>query len=598
MKSLLAYIVCAITMLYAALVFYPKWQEEETESTIGWDVAGYYWYLPATFIYKDLKQQKFGDSIILKYRPSPEFQQSFVDEKSGNRVNVYSCGMSLMYLPAFTIAHIVAKPLGYPADGFSRPYQAAIAFQSLLVALLGLWLFRRLFKYYYSDGVVAILLLILAIGTNYLNYAAIETAQTHNYLFTLYAALLLCTYHYYRKPSIKYAVGIGLYIGLAVLIRPSEIIAILLPLLWGINKLSLSALKERAKFLLDHKKHFIIATTIIILIGSIQIFYWLYITGRPLVYSYRDQGFSWLSPHLYLYTLSSRSGWLTYTPMLFLSVIGIIPFIKYGKNRVGVLLFFILNLYIVSAWDIWWYGGTGGRAMIQSYPIILFPMATLLARLQYIRWLKYIFIPIIVLFAYVNIWFTYQAHTQGGLYEPTSMTNQYLRAVIGRWEVPIETEKLKDAKEIYTKSPTNLKLIYSNDFEDDSSQSPYYTISGDHSIFLDANVNYSPMLTFPFKNAENANWVRASASFYSQGNIEHESWKMTQFVVRFLNNGNIVKHDFIRVQRHIGINSVGTVYIDTRIPDQTFDSINIHFWNPGSYYPLIIDDLMVSSFKE
>ena len=44
------------------------------------------------------------------------------------------------------------------------------------------------------------------------------------------------------------------------------------------------------------------------LVGFIQLAYWKYASGEWLVYSYEDQGFSWLKPHLYegIFQLSFR----------------------------------------------------------------------------------------------------------------------------------------------------------------------------------------------------------------------------------------------------------------------------------------------------
>ena len=80
MLSRLSYIACTTILLYVAFIFYPKWNAEAGESSLGYDAATYYWYLPATFIYKDLKEQKFGDSITAKYRFQSTFAESYVHE--------------------------------------------------------------------------------------------------------------------------------------------------------------------------------------------------------------------------------------------------------------------------------------------------------------------------------------------------------------------------------------------------------------------------------------------------------------------------------------------------------------------------------------
>ena len=47
--------------------------------------------------------------------------------------------------------------------------------------------------------------------------------------------------------------------------------------------------------------------------------------------------------------------------------------------RTGSILYFFINVYLVSAWWCWWYGGGFGmRALIQSYAVLAIPFATFL----------------------------------------------------------------------------------------------------------------------------------------------------------------------------------------------------------------------------
>ena len=64
--------VCAVLLAGGAFFYYPKWEQSGTEATISWDVAGYYLYLPAVFIYGDLKHLSFGEEMLQKYHSAPE----------------------------------------------------------------------------------------------------------------------------------------------------------------------------------------------------------------------------------------------------------------------------------------------------------------------------------------------------------------------------------------------------------------------------------------------------------------------------------------------------------------------------------------------
>ena len=224
--------------------YYPKWQQAGAEATISYDVSGYYMYLPAAFIYQDLKEVKFLDDVIRDYRPTSDPYQAFTHE-SGNRVMKYSLGQSVMYLPFFAVAHGWASlSEAYPADGFSHPYQFMISLGSLMVSFLGLYWLMVLLRYYFREEAVALTLLCIAFGTNYLNYSAIDGAMTHNNVFTLYALLLLTTHRFYAKACWQRALLIGGCIGLMALTRPTEIIAALLPILWGLDLTKKGAIQE------------------------------------------------------------------------------------------------------------------------------------------------------------------------------------------------------------------------------------------------------------------------------------------------------------------------------------------------------------------
>jgi len=201
-------------------LWYPKWEKEQTEATISWDVAGYYLYLPAAIIYKDLAHLEFKDSIFQKYNPSPSFYHA-IKQENGNYIMKYSIGLSCLYLPFFVVTHLIAGFIEYPADGFSFPYQLGYSLASLLVAFLGLWISRKTLLKFFNDKTVAFTLVTLVFATNYLNYTAIDGAMTHNWLFTLYALLIAATIRWYKKPDYTYSVIIGVIACLCTLGSPS-----------------------------------------------------------------------------------------------------------------------------------------------------------------------------------------------------------------------------------------------------------------------------------------------------------------------------------------------------------------------------------------
>ena len=148
-----------------------------------------------------------------------------------------------MYLPGFIAGHVYAKLANYPVDGFSYPYQFSMAMYSLLVTLFGLWLCRKLLLKYFSDTVTAFVLLCLVLATNYLNYGAASNMFSHNYLFTVYTAIILISIQWHKTFDYKNTLLLGFLCGLSALSRPTEVISVIIPFLWGVG--NIDSLKER-----------------------------------------------------------------------------------------------------------------------------------------------------------------------------------------------------------------------------------------------------------------------------------------------------------------------------------------------------------------
>lgn len=577
------FLICALLLVYSGTFFYPRWQQTRGEAQLSWDAGGYYWYLPTLFIYKDLKEQNFKDQLLEKYYPTPpdDFQYAYRHAASGNYVIRYTMGTAILEAPFFFIAHALAVPLGYPADGFSLPYQFMTYLGGLTFALIGLWYLRKLLLYYYSDAVTAIVLLLLVFGTNYLNYCGIDVGMSHVWLCSLYVFILLNTHYYYRTLQRKYALRTGALIGLAALIRPPEIIAVLLPLLWGMERISLPALKERLLLYKRQWKDFAMAAVIGMLTLSLQLIYWKYATGNWFVYTYRDQGFSWLHPHLKVYALNIQTGWLIYTPMMLLAILGILPFIKSGRNKIALLSIMLVNYYIVSAWNAWEYGG---RAMVQNYPVLMFPLAALV---QYIWSRKRLFIialPLMALFTYFNIWWTYQAHV-GGLIGGAPTTWAYFRNTVFRYQVPIEVQQLRDNKDRFTGPVPNPVLLYTNNFDDRPEGNLHIIQEQQHIVAFPASDQKYP-------------WIRATADIHIDQK-EWNIWFMTLFTIRFKKGDTVLQTNTIRLQRFLEPGESKNLGIDARVRHTDYDHIEILFHNDNQgKLPCIADNLKVMGFND
>jgi hypothetical protein len=367
LSNVAIFIVC-LTCLVIDFSF-KNWEKQER--VIEHDIHWYYSYLPATFIYDDLKLEKsdyrFDDNYYLFWP---------IYTADGKKVIKTTMGAAIMYSPFFFVAHAYSLLTDYPENGLSEPYKLLLLFSAVFYLFIGLDFIRRILLHFkLSDVHIAITLLLLGIGTNLLTYSSQSAPMTHTYSFSLFALFIYYTIKWYKDYSIKHTIIIGLLLGLISLIRPTNIIIVFFFLFYGIS--SWEDFKQRLYFF--RKECFLlnILALFTILIWVPQLLYWKTVTGDYFFYSYTDERFFFGHPRIIDGLFSFRKGWLVYTPIMAFSLLGL--FVKnqaLKKIKFSIILFFLVNVYIIFSWWCWWYGGTfGQRSLIEGYALLAIPLA-------------------------------------------------------------------------------------------------------------------------------------------------------------------------------------------------------------------------------
>ena len=342
------------------------------EGVIEWDVKSYYAWLPAVFIYNDLSLEfrstnidKFGDLIWP------------IETPTGRHAIITTMAMSALYSPFFAVAHTVARFTRWEADGYSRPYRFSLTFAALFYLWAGLLFLRSVLRRYFGEYIIAATIIAVALGTNLFYYSTYEAAMTHVYNFSLIAAFIWLTIRFYDRPSLRAIVPAGLLAGLIALIRPVNIIVLLIFFLWDIR--SLKDLKERL-FFFTRRYHWVLLMALcFILVWVPQFIYWHWVSGKIFYFTYGEEGgrFFFNNPQIFNILFSIKKGWLVYTPIMLFSLAGIIVLLaKRTGPGPAILVFMILNIYVLSSWWNWWYGGGFGlRSFVDSYALLAIPLA-------------------------------------------------------------------------------------------------------------------------------------------------------------------------------------------------------------------------------
>ncbi|NCD42617.1 MAG: hypothetical protein EOL88_11050 [Bacteroidia bacterium] len=377
-----AFYFVLMAVLVTNLLIHP-WNRGDR--VIASDVKGYYAYLPATFIYHDLRFIFLNDTS----NPYREIQKNDIWynlSADGTPIIQYTSGMAILYSPFFFAAHLGAKITGVPAHGYSMPYDIMLQVGAILYFIMGLWFLRRVLSLYFSEKTTAITLIAVTLGTNLLYYASKEAAMSHLFSFSFIALFIWLLLRWLDRPSWQNTIQLGLTTGIIILIRPSNVIIIALFGLMNITRWS--DLRERVLFLFKKYRQVLIMILAAFIVWIPQFLYWHAVTGQVFYNSYGgDVGFFWTDPEIFNILFSYRKGWLLYTPMMILALIGLIPLYKKNRGLFWSSLFItIATIYIFSSWCFWWFGGSfGSRPFIDYYAIFAIPMA---ACIEYIMKLR------------------------------------------------------------------------------------------------------------------------------------------------------------------------------------------------------------------
>lgn len=379
-RSLLA-VFATMAVLVWTRIEYSELRGWTPMKVTQWDALGYYQYLPAVFIHGDIGRQEWLGRVDSIYHLSGGTLYQVTELPNGNRATKYFCGIAILQAPFFSIGHVTAGVSGAPQDGFSPPYQWAIALSPLVYCSIGLLLLRVVLLRYFSDAVTALTIVLVVLATNAIQYISVDNAQTHGYLFALYAAQLFATMRWHERPSLLSAAAIGGLIGLATVSRPTEALMLFIPLLW--NTHTKEAARTKWAMVRAHRGHVLMAIAVGFLAFLPQLVYWKIVTGSWIY----DVGSKWdfLNPH-WRVLFGGEKGWFIYTPITILMVLGLL-FMRGQPWRKSVLVFALLNTWLIIAWHDWHYGGSySSRALVQSYPVLALPFAGLLDRMLASHW--------------------------------------------------------------------------------------------------------------------------------------------------------------------------------------------------------------------
>lgn len=400
----LAWLVIALVMLWHLL--YVSCSPTNRNYIIGSDGGGYYAYLPALFIYHDM-EYKFtqpGQPTKLDY-PGADHSLFMNRTVEGKLINKYFIGTAVLEMPFFLTAYATASWFGHHANGYSFPFQVAIALSTIFYTLLGLEQVRRLLhKKGIKEHIQAIVLLLLFFGTNLYHYALSEPSMSHGYSFCMVALFLNQAHDVFHSANRRAIAWSIIALSFVIMIRPvNGFILFATPFIAG----SWEDFKRGIRFTFSNLKMVFIGSGVLAVLVFLQLLMYKLTVGTWVADSYSGEHIDLTNVHFHKVLFSWRKGWFIYTPLMLIAVAGI-AFLRNNFERITFLLALLMIIWVIASWQLWTYGGSlGMRPMIDHYALMAIPLAFLMQRVLR-RWLLIPVVPVLGFLVVLNLVQHYQ----------------------------------------------------------------------------------------------------------------------------------------------------------------------------------------------
>ncbi len=399
-SRILFYLILPPLILFLAFNKHSKDEGSWYKHVIFSDAAGYYSYLPYWFSKGTIKEI-FPDSIL--DRTGLGFK--ITDE--GKLHTKYTCGVAILQAPFFLVADLLADPGRFGPGAFTEMHYGAVSIAGAFYGWLGLVLIYLVLRRRFPVWVATTVPLIIFSGTNFYWYIIDSAGMSHVYSFFLIALFVFLVGKLLDTPSWLNFILLGFVAGMVMLVRPTNAMAFVIIFFYNVN--GSGQFRERIRFLLSNLKK--VASTIlpVFIVFIPQLIYWKYCFGSYFAWSYSGESFDHvMSPYILHVLFSTNNGLLLYSPVIGLFLLGLFIMMMRGyREGLGVLIIFLISLYLFASWWSWYFGCSyGSRCFVDIYPLMAVGLGYLLTASGK-RWRTFIIAPFIIACVCLNFGMIY-----------------------------------------------------------------------------------------------------------------------------------------------------------------------------------------------
>jgi hypothetical protein len=296
---------------------------------------------------------------------------------------IYPFGAPLLWVPFFVACHLWFMALnavggGFAVDGFANPYQRAIGLGTLIYGCIGLLLAYRLLRDYFSATLSAVATVAACCGSFVIWYLVVENSMVHG-ISMFSTALFLFLWHRTRARRTVGQWGLlGASAGLMSMVRWQDAVFAVTPVILDVARAGDETDRSRARSMVVRLTTFAAAAVVAFMP---QLIFWKVVRGSWLSVPTGEHAMGLPSHHVWDVLFSPNHGLLSWTPIVYLALLGLLVFFR--RDRVLAIVLgaaFVAQVCINGAVSVWWGGsGFGARRFANCFPVFAVGLASCLA---------------------------------------------------------------------------------------------------------------------------------------------------------------------------------------------------------------------------
>ena len=371
------------------------------------DEVEYFSYLRSIYFDRDVsfenEYQHFYDRNVAR---SEGFHETFLERATalGRRVNYATIGPAILWLPFYAVADVFTRATGMAeANGFTKPYIAAVAYGSACYAFLAVLLSIRAARVLGrqpdangepgpdTDATRAHLPSLIAglavwFGTPLLFYMYVAPPFSHACSAFTVALFLSVWLHVRREWRPRGALALGLCVALMTMVREQDAFLALGPALDFVLFTARGAVPQRA-LARGHRSdaapsgrspgrqtlplYSALAGVSGALLGYVpQLLAYTSLNGYPGPAEHVSRKMSWYAPHALEVLASAQHGFFFWTPLAMLAIGGLLA-LSDRRMSLYLLIMVASQVYVAGSVESWTVAGAFGQRRFVCLTAIL-----------------------------------------------------------------------------------------------------------------------------------------------------------------------------------------------------------------------------------